>query len=84
MRAVYQRAALFVFGVPTSEVDDYYKQAIAIDGVHEFGWQSPDDINAILYASDLGCFPGTHSVIWEQALGLGSPRSLDIGKEWIT
>lgn len=37
------------------------------------GWVSVKDSYALLLASDLGIFPGTHSVIWEQALGVGLP-----------
>mgnify|MGYP000962534106 CR=1 FL=1 len=37
------------------------------------GWQKTDEILNLLLSSDLGFFPGTHSVIWEQACGVGLP-----------
>lgn len=43
------------------------------------GWVSVKDSYDLLLASDLGIFPGTHSVIWEQAIGVGLPC---VFKKW--
>jgi 1,2-diacylglycerol 3-alpha-glucosyltransferase len=43
------------------------------------GWVSVKKSYELLLASDLGIFPGTHSVIWEQALGVGLPC---VFKKW--
>ena len=43
------------------------------------GWLSSQDIYSILFASDLGFFPGTHSVLWEQSVGVGLPC---VFKKW--
>ena len=43
------------------------------------GWQSSTEIYNILLASDLAVFPGRHSVLWEQAVGLGLPC---VFKKW--
>ena len=43
------------------------------------GWQDTKSIYEILLSSDLGCFPGTHSVLWEQSAGVGLPC---IFKKW--
>ncbi|RQP14615.1 MAG: glycosyltransferase [Chryseobacterium sp.] len=37
------------------------------------GWQNADRIYDLLLMSDLGVFPGTHSVLWEQTVGVGLP-----------
>ena len=37
------------------------------------GWAEADEINGLLLAGDIALFPGTHSVLWEQAIGLGLP-----------
>ena len=37
------------------------------------GWQDADAIYNIFLASDLAVFPGTHSVLWEQAASCGLP-----------
>ncbi len=51
--------------------------------VHEriknIGWISPAEANDYFLASDLGFFPGTHSVLWEQACATGLPS---VFKDW--
>ena len=37
------------------------------------GWISPEESYNYFLASDLGVFPGTHSVLWEQAISTGLP-----------
>lgn len=37
------------------------------------GWQNTDEINEIFLSSDLAIFPGSHSVLWEQAIATGLP-----------
>ena len=37
------------------------------------GWIEPSKLYDYLFASDLAFFPGTHSVLWEQAVGVGLP-----------
>lgn len=37
------------------------------------GWQQPADIYRYFIAADLACFPGSQSVIWQQAICCGLP-----------
>lgn len=65
---------LIIFGVPDTEMEqEIYDLTQNNDRVYSLGWLKPDKINDYLFASDLAIFPGTHSVIWEQAIGLGLP-----------
>ena len=41
--------------------------------VKYLGWQGQEDIIDNFLASDLVCFPGTHSVLWEQSIACGVP-----------
>lgn len=36
-------------------------------------WIDADDIYRYFWAADVAVFPGTHSVLWEEAVGLGTP-----------
>lgn len=42
--------------------------------VHMLGWVSADELFRVFWCGDLGFFPGTHSVVWEEAIahGLGA------------
>jgi hypothetical protein len=42
-------------------------------------WLASKEIHKYFFASDLAVFPGTHSVLWEEAVGLGLPC---IFKKW--
>ena len=43
------------------------------------GWINSDAVYDIFLAADLGVFPGTHSVLWEQACSAGLPC---VFKDW--
>lgn len=47
--------------------------------VHLLGWCDAKRVMDVMVASDFVCFPGTHSTLWEQAVGLGLPA---IFKHW--
>ena len=49
------------------------------DRIINLGWITPEQANNYFFAADIACFPGTHSVLWEQAVGLGLPA---IFKRW--
>ena len=73
LKSEYPFLKLFVFGLPTDDNKSVYERAKCTKDVTLFGWQEPSTVSTIIMASDLGCFPGTHSVIWEQFAGLGKP-----------
>lgn len=62
---------LLVFGQPDAAVQ---AELAAIDihvEVHLLGWMQAKDIYKMFLAADLAIFPGTHSVLWEEAIGHG-------------
>lgn len=64
---------LLVFGTMDKEYEEKMKSLLNNRNIHFLGWQSQIDINKIFLISDLAVFPGTHSVLWEQAVGCGIP-----------
>lgn len=64
-------AHLLVFGQATPEVQAEL-DAIDIHGhVHMLGWTPANQIYRAFWAADFALFPGTHSVLWEEAIGHG-------------
>lgn len=82
MKAVHRinrpNVKLIVFG---SVVEDMQQQVkdLAYGNVQYIGWIQSNEAYNYFAASDLGVFPGRHSVLWEQAVGTGLPL---IVKEW--
>lgn len=64
---------IVIFGKPTDEmksiIEDYYESGNIIFT----NWLNYEQTCELLIAADIGIFPGTHSVLWEQALGCGLP-----------
>lgn len=68
---------LVVFGNYTDDLKDYTE--VKHPRIINLGWVPSDAVYNIFLASDLGAFPGTHSVLWEQACASGIPC---IFKDW--
>lgn len=68
----HKNLKLMIFGEPDSYV---LKElgSIHSDNIILLGWVDSNDVYDLFLASDLGCFPGTHSVLWEQAVACGLP-----------
>lgn len=64
-------ARLIVFGKATPEVEAALSRIDIHPHVHMLGWAAPNDIYRFFWAADLALFPGTHSVLWEEAIGHG-------------
>ena len=47
--------------------------------IHHLGWCNAEQVMNNMIAADIACFPGTHSTLWEQAVGVGLPA---IFKRW--
>lgn len=63
---------LLIFG----DADEYVRKELdrcADDHVKSIGWINSNDVYDLFLASDLGFFPGTHSVLWEQVVACGLP-----------
>lgn len=72
-----QKVHLLIFG----RVEPNMQNELKIDSPHitMAGWIPATDSYALFQASDLAVFPGTHSVLWEQACASGVPA---IFKDW--
>ena len=71
---------LILFG----SIEKEYEQQLyrAINGnpnIHTIGWVGAKEVNDYFLASDIACFPGRHSVLWEQSICCGLPL---IVKDW--
>lgn len=71
------RLHLVICGVLTPEME-YLKNEFTAN-IHYLGWCNAQRVMDCMVASDLACFPGTHSTLWEQAVGVGLPAIL---KRW--
>lgn len=68
---------LVICGVLAPEME-YLKEQFG-NKIHYLGWCNPQRVMNCMVASDLACFPGTHSTLWEQSVGVGLPA---IFKRW--
>ena len=77
MRAVgeinQQNIKLIVFGSPNSQMTDEIDALSKHGCIKYVGWITAKSTYDYFLASDLAVFPGTHSVLWEQAVGVGLP-----------
>lgn len=59
---------LLVFGNVCDDVREEFEQLLAASNCIMFiGWVDSIDVYRYFFAADLVCFPGGHSVMWEQA-----------------
>ncbi|MBR5470202.1 MAG: glycosyltransferase family 4 protein [Paludibacteraceae bacterium] len=49
--------------------------------IHYLGWCNSEQVMNYMVASDCACFPGTHSTLWEQSVGVGLPCILKLWNE---
>lgn len=68
---------LVICGVLAPEME-YLKEQFG-SNIHYLGWCNAQRVMHCMVAADLACFPGTHSTLWEQAVGVGLPAVL---KRW--
>ena len=69
---------LLIFGSVVDEIKDEFYGLLGCnedfnDTIIFLGWLRPDEVYSYFLASDLAVFPGTHSVLWEKAVGCGLP-----------
>ena len=76
MKAVNQlqdmNIKLLVFGAVSEELKGQFDEQLS-DKVKYIGWRKSDEIYNEFAVADLVVFPGLHSVLWEQAVGMGKP-----------
>lgn len=68
-----KEVTLLVFGTIAPEAKEEIRTLLDHPKIKFVGWLSPDEILDYFIMSDLIVFPGTHSVLWEQAVGTGTP-----------
>lgn len=73
----YSKLHLIICGVFTPQMN-YLKDELT-ENIHYLGWCNSEQVMNHMVASDLACFPGTHSTLWEQTVGVGLPA---IFKRW--
>lgn len=67
------KVKLVIFGSVVPELREKFENSCVSDKILFIGWIDSDEVYDYFHASDLGFFPGRHSVIWEQAVGSGLP-----------
>ena len=67
------RLRLIVFGSVTPELKGQVEALADGKKVQYIGWVEAGDSYELFAAADLACFPGRHSVFWEQVCGQGIP-----------
>ena len=75
----YGDCNLIIFGKPDEEMKNEIEKLAQLPRIKYVGWIKSEKAYDYLLASDLAVFPGTHSVLWEQAVGVGLPC---IFKKW--
>lgn len=70
---------LLILGSIKEEVKEEFNKLILDKNIKYLGWKNQQEIYELFTLSDLGIFPGTHSVLWEQACASGLPC---IFKHW--
>lgn len=69
---------LLVFGRNEGDMKEYM-ESLSDPRIHCIGWIKAEAAYDHFLAADLACFPGTHSVLWEQACASGLPA---VFKDW--
>lgn len=70
---------LIVFGQPNDEMKPIIQKLSEDKHIRNIGWLDSAQVYDYFLASDLAVFPGTHSVLWEQACACGMPG---VFKDW--
>lgn len=70
---------LIICGTLTPEMEYLKKQFDSNSNIHYLGWCNANRVMSCMVTSDFACFPGTHSTLWEQSIGVGLPA---IFKHW--
>lgn len=70
---------LIVFGTPDQSMKNDIEKLTKSTSIRYIGWIPSEKVYDYFFAADLAFFPGTHSVLWEQAVGVGLPC---VFKKW--
>ena len=64
---------LIIFGAVNDDLNEEVNKYKSNKNIILIDWLNTKEVFEILMAADLGFFPGTHSVLWEQSVGIGLP-----------
>lgn len=64
---------LIIFGSVENSLREKFEKLVDKKQIQYIGWLDAALIYKYFYAADLVVFPGYHSVMWEEAVGLGVP-----------
>ncbi|MGE5629209.1 MAG: glycosyltransferase family 4 protein [Solirubrobacterales bacterium] len=70
---------LIIFGNVAREVENQILNLAKNHNIKYLGWKNSETLYRYFFAADLAVFPGTHSVLWEYAIGCGLPT---VFKKW--
>lgn len=79
---------LLIFGIVEESLKEEFNKLSDSPQIIYIGWVDSEETYNIMAAADLIVFPGLHSVMWEQAVGMGIPcifrdikgfRHVDVG-----
>lgn len=69
-----ERIKLLVFGSVADSMRELYQNLVdTYSNIVSIGWIGADQVYDYFFAADLVCFPGQHSVLWEQACAAKVP-----------
>ena len=64
---------LLLFGKPTPDMEPVYNKYNDCKNITQLGWIDGSSTYDLFLAADLACFPGSHSVLWEQSVACAVP-----------
>lgn len=74
-----ENVKLLMFGPVVPELEDAVSKRAESDKITWLSWASASESYDYFGCANIACFPGRHSVYWEQAAGMGVPLIL---KRW--
>lgn len=72
-RVMNTRLHLVICGTFTPAMAYLEEKMKTQKNIHLLGWCDSEKVMNVMVSSDFVCFPGTHSTLWEQSVGLGIP-----------
>jgi glycosyltransferase involved in cell wall biosynthesis len=69
----HETLKLIVFGTTDEKMKTLIENLCKSERIRNIGWIDSNYVYDYFMASDLAVFPGTHSVLWEQSVGIGIP-----------
>lgn len=69
-----ENVVLLIFGTVFKEIEEQFNSYLEkFSNIVYIGWVNSSNVYDYFFASDLVCFPGQHSVLWEQACAAKVP-----------